>query len=204
MYNVQVTMYKKINKIFNFQLSRPKGWASPTFNSKGFTLVELLVIISIIGIIATIVLIAVNPAEATRRNNDNARLTDLQILSQAIESYYQDNNLTYPDPGATTATRTSNSLPTGNSGPLQLINGNGWIDQDFGDRLEKLPVDPLNSGCHLYRYRVSADGKYYKLDTILEFYTTKMDNSVDGGTDSARYEVGNDPVDTPISMGNCP
>lgn len=203
MYNVQVTMYKRL-KILNSHARRTGLRPFSTLNSKGFTLVELLTVILIVGIVATLVLISVNPTQVTKKNNDNQRITDLQILSQAVESYYQDNNLTYPDAGAKATTRKSNLLPSGSSGPLQFSNGQGWIAQDFGDRLEKLPTDPLNVACNIYRYRVSADGKYYKLDTILEYLTAKMANSSDGGTDSTHYEVGNDPITDPINMGACP
>ena len=83
------------------------------------------------------------------------------------------------------------------------MNGNGWIDADFGDRLEKLPVDPVNTSCNLYRYRVSSDGLRFKLDTILEFYTSKMTSAEDGGQDDTRFEVGNTTVTNPIDMGSC-
>lgn len=162
---------------------------------------ELLVMMAIILLLSVFIMLSADPADTAKKNRDNRRLIDLQMLEQAIETYYQDNSLTYPDNGAKTTIRKSNVLPSG-AGPLELKNGNGWIVQDFGDRLEKLPLDPTNMACNIYRYRVSGDGKYYKLDTVLEYFPSKM--TADGGTDESHYEVGNDPISAPIDMGVCP
>lgn len=170
--------------------------------NQGFSLVELLVIIAIIITLTGFVLLAVDPVEYAMKNRDARRIADLSALSQAIVTYYQDNNQTYPDAGAKTTTRPSNVLPSGNGGPLQSSGGNGWIDADFGGRIDILFTDPLNTGCNIYRYRVSSDGLRYKLDTILEYYTAKMTS--DGGQDSGHYEVGEATAANPIDMGSCP
>lgn len=60
---------------------------------KGFTLIELLVVIAIIGLLASVVLLALNSARAKSR--DAKRLADLRQLASALELYYNDNS-TYP------------------------------------------------------------------------------------------------------------
>ncbi len=63
---------------------------------RGFTLIELLVVIAIIGILASIVAMAMGDARIKGR--DGARKTQSQELIKALEMYYSDNN-SYPADG---------------------------------------------------------------------------------------------------------
>jgi len=54
---------------------------------KGFTLVELLVVIAILGILAVVVLVAINPGEQIARGRDSARVAAISQLGTAFASY---------------------------------------------------------------------------------------------------------------------
>lgn len=56
--------------------------------SKGFTLVELLIVIALLGVIATIVIAAINPIEQANRASDAGQKADASQLVSAIQRYY--------------------------------------------------------------------------------------------------------------------
>ena len=67
--------------------------------NKGFTLIELLVVIGIIGILAAIVLVAVNPGRQFALARDQQRRSDLYSITNAIYQFAaeHDGNLTDTD-----------------------------------------------------------------------------------------------------------
>jgi len=89
---------------------------------EGFTLVELMVVLVIIGLLATIVILNVMPA-ADRAAVTKAR-ADIATLEQGVEMYRLDNQ----------------RYPTGEEGLQALVSG---------DYIRRLPNDPWN---HPYRY----------------------------------------------------
>ncbi len=62
-------------------------------NSKGFTIVELLIVIIVIAILATLVITAYNGVQAKAR--DVKRQVDATSVKNAAQAYYADNG-TYP------------------------------------------------------------------------------------------------------------
>jgi len=61
---------------------------------KGFTLVELLVVISIIGTLVAILL--PNFMGARERAKDSQKIQDAYAIKNALRMYYNDNNQSYP------------------------------------------------------------------------------------------------------------
>lgn len=59
---------------------------------QAFTLVELLIVIALLGVIATIVIAAINPIEQANRARDAGYKADASQLESAIERYYTANN----------------------------------------------------------------------------------------------------------------
>jgi len=78
---------------------------------KGFTLVEILVVIAIIGILASVVLASMGGARSKGR--DTKRISDVKQLQLALQLYYDANVNKYP--AALTSLTTSgfiSSIPT--------------------------------------------------------------------------------------------
>ncbi|MCL5004067.1 MAG: type II secretion system GspH family protein [Patescibacteria group bacterium] len=55
---------------------------------KGFTLIELLVVIAVIGILAAVVVVAIDPAKKLGQSRDASRKTGIGQIVTALVSYY--------------------------------------------------------------------------------------------------------------------
>lgn len=64
---------------------------------EGFTLIELLVVIGIIGILAAIVLVAVNPGRQFAQARNTTRKSDIIQISTAVYAFAADHNGNLPD-----------------------------------------------------------------------------------------------------------
>lgn len=56
-------------------------------SKRGFTLIELIITISILAILIAIVVVALNPAEQLQRSRDTKRVGDLDAMKTAINLY---------------------------------------------------------------------------------------------------------------------
>jgi type IV pilus assembly protein PilA len=76
---------------------------------KGFTLIELLVVIGIIGILAAIVLVAVNPGRQFALARDQQRRSDLYSITNAVYQFAAEHDGNLPD---TDGDDTASNFPT--------------------------------------------------------------------------------------------
>lgn len=60
--------------------------------SSGFTAIELLITVAVVGVIAVVVFVQLNPIQRFKETRDTNRQQALQSLSSAIELYKVDNN----------------------------------------------------------------------------------------------------------------
>lgn len=72
--------------------------------SYGFTLIELLVVIGVIGILAAIVLVAVNPGRQFAQARDTQRRSDLYSITNTIYQFAAEHDGNLPDTDGDDAT----------------------------------------------------------------------------------------------------
>lgn len=102
---------------------------------KGFTLIEILVVISIIGVLLGVG--AVSFSSAQKKARDSARKTDLRGIKNAMEQYYSLCNGNYPVAAA------GNTVPVIATTPTQC-NGNTSVI------MATVPTDPKTGGPYVY------------------------------------------------------
>jgi general secretion pathway protein G len=102
--------------------------AVPLPEEEGFTLVELMVVIVIIGLLATLVAFTVIP-QLGRANSEKAK-TDIALLEQGVEMY-RLNNMAYPS--------TADGLQALVTPPASLTDPSRY---QAGGYIKKLPNDP--------------------------------------------------------------
>ena len=103
----------------------------------GFTLIEILVVIGIIAILATIVLIAINPARQFAQANDTQRTSNVNAILNAIGQYIADNKGMLPKGAEVTPVEITDTP--------KVISKSSGIDLCKAlvpNYLPSLPVDP--------------------------------------------------------------
>lgn len=114
-------------------------------NREGFTLIELIVVIVVIGILAATLLPQIMGAPSRAR--DTGRISELNSLSMALQAYYNDH-------GAFPTAAAGECLTTASTTGALLISG-GYIQaSDF-------PTDPSASSTNGGRCAGANAGKYY-------------------------------------------
>lgn len=134
--------------------------------NKGFTLIEILVVIGIIAILAAVVLIAINPARQFAQARNSQRVSNLNAILNAIGQFTADNKGKALDattcPGITTAIGTPPFVAPAASTTI----GVGTGKTDLASCLVptyipgSIPFDPIGSAVDT-KYTISVSGGRY-------------------------------------------
>lgn len=112
---------------------------------KGFTLIEVLVVIAIIGILSSVILVSLNSGRDKAR--DAVRFNDMKAIQNALQVYVLDHG-EYPD--------TEGEW-------IGSWQGAGWLPGLAPTYIREVPLDPVNTdtgGKQLFYYYLSNGNAY--------------------------------------------
>ncbi len=176
---------------------------------KGFTLLELIITVTILAVLIGIVVVAINPAEQLARARDAKRVADLDAIKSAIILYTATATSTVNLDGNGTANSTCangsgtdtwyvNTIagvlaPPGSfataTSTTQTIGTAGWLKARLdqtpgGSPLANLPLDPTNGAgsgtTYYYSYACDVNDKTFELTARLESTYFRTDIDTDG------------------------
>lgn len=117
----------------------------------GFTLIELMVVISIIGILSTITITTLNNTRQKAR--DTERKAELRAISRGLEMYFSAHGQ-YPAEGVCDSSRGTCATACPCPGSNWTYSGSyiGNVLRNEGYFSGGMPLDPLNDSTYYYNY----------------------------------------------------
>ncbi len=126
--------------------------------TNGFTLIELIIVIAVLGVLFTALLTTVNPLEQFKKSRDTQRKSSIGQIQRALESYYQDHGQYPASDNSYRIVSIVNSITT------TLSWGDTW--QPY---MDVLPTDPKSPARKFAYYSpVASKGQSYYLFVSLE------------------------------------
>lgn len=192
--------------------SKGRSYKQTMSHTKGFTLIELIIVIGLIALLATTVILVINPVKIFQEARDSQRIADLGQMNSAMSLMLATSSaqpVLGPDPancyvykiGQNCTTRyVSAATSTASATPSQLVNGTGWVPVNLGPggatpAISAWPIDPKNDTTSLfysYAYDAANSWEFTAKMESARYKQTGSDDveSTDGGNKPALFEVG--------------
>lgn len=118
---------------------------------KGFTLMEILLVIGLLAVLAVVVFVALDPAKRFQDTRNARRTTDIQNILSAVHTYVNDSKGTFP----AAITSTEQQIGTGATGSCAISTGGcstaaNCVDLStaLASYLKSIPTDPNGDDAH--------------------------------------------------------
>lgn len=115
---------------------------------KGFTLIEILLVVAIVGILAAIVIVAINPGRQIGESRNSQRKADINTILNAVYQYYVDNG---DLPSAISAAETEICKTNASSCSSLIDLSVLTADERY---IPSIPTDPTGASTHGTGYRI--------------------------------------------------
>lgn len=127
-----------------------------TGRPRGFTLLEVLLVVAIIAILAGIVIFAINPSRQLGKSRNSQRRMDVNTILNAVYQYVIDNSGTLPGSITTTATEICASGAASCTGLVDLT-----VLTTSERYLTAIPNEPLKTNANGAGYKIvkSTNGR---------------------------------------------
>jgi prepilin-type N-terminal cleavage/methylation domain-containing protein len=133
------------------------------YQKSGFTLIEVLVVIAIIGILSAALF--VNFEDARKQARDKARMASLKELQLSIE-FYKAQNGVYPEACAAADYNSDDFAGPGAESSADLVTCATYITGLVPDFISVLPTDPKFESDNNKGFYYRSDGDSYKLMSL--------------------------------------
>ncbi len=127
---------------------------------QGFTLIEILLVIGIIAVLATVVVVSLDPATRFQNARDARRLADIQSILSAVQQYIVDHKGQLPGGLSTYEMQ----IGTSDSGCDLTYNNCSAnlsyclnLSTDLAPYLKDMPYDPETGSVERTHYTVAVD-----------------------------------------------
>lgn len=148
---------------------------------KGFTFIELIIVIAILAVASTILLMVINPFKQMERSWDMQKKHDLAIMQKMFEDYYNDKEA-YPQPEDVCLDKVQE-----NAG-ICSCHICGLARNNFSAYLQKLHCDPQHPNFdYLYQFECGADNQNFRICAVLNDQKRQQPNRYHYGVASPNY-----------------
>lgn len=163
--------------------------------TKGFTLMEMLIVVGIMSVVVVGVILLMNPQKMVNGAVDSKKKSELSRFKKALEEYYNDKGC-YPKPSQLCYPGVDNGSPV--SGTVCYMCGSEPNSPQLTGYLDKLPCDPQHPD-KKYQYQVNDASncpKWFKIFTDLNIpddsdsIKVGCGNGGCGGTSKYGYDYG--------------